>query len=212
MIAKSQRQSRVRVFRLEGLGPHQEDLGQGPSPKRSARSLAEDLDRIGRSLGRKRAALGLGGQSLGERRKVGVEAVARSGAGVRDEVEVGKRAGAGVRNEVEVVKRVKRVGAGRRAEARVERKVEARVEGKAEAKARRGAEAEVERKMRRRTERSRQAEIDVKAATEAVAVTRGGSPNPRAVARSGAVVEKNLLRAAAAAEGKNRRPMQMARD
>merc|ERR1719482_929981 len=121
MIAKSQRQSRVRVFRLEGLGPHQEDLGQGPSPKRSARSLAEDLDRIGRSLG--------------GRRKVGVEAVARSGAGVRDEVEVGKRAGAGVRNEVEVGKRV---GAGRRAEARVERKVEARVEGKAEAKARRG--------------------------------------------------------------------------
>merc|ERR1719482_693379 len=209
MIAKSQRQSRVRVFRLEGLGPHQEDLGQGPSPKRSARSLAEDLDRIGRSLGRKRAALGLGGQSLGERRKVGVEAVARSEAGVRDEVEVGKRAGAGVRNEVEVGKRV---GAGRRAEARVERKVEARVEGKAEAKARRGAEAEVERKMRRRTERSRQAEIDVKAATEAVAVTRGVSPNPRAVARSGAVVERNLLRAAAAAEGKNRRPMQMARD
>merc|ERR1719298_348673 len=103
------------------MGPHKEDLGQGPSPKRSARSLAEDLDRIGRSLGRKRAALGLGGQSLGERRKVGVEAVARSGAGVRDEVEVGKRA-----------------GAGRRAEARVERKVEARVEGKAEAKARRG--------------------------------------------------------------------------
>merc|ERR1719482_1985690 len=201
MIAKSQRQSRVRVFRLEGLGPHQEDLGQGPSPKRSARSLAEDLDRIGRSLGRKRAALGLGGQSLGERRKVGVEAVARSEAGVRDEVEVGKRAGAGVRNEVEVGKRV---GAGRRAEARVERK--------AEAKARRGAEAEVERKMRRRTERSHQAEIDVKAATEAVAVTRGGSPNPRAVARSGAVVERNLLRAAAAAEGKNRRPMQMARD
>merc|ERR1719482_183468 len=209
MIAKSQRQSRVRVFRLEGLGPHQEDLGQGPSPKRSARSLAEDLDRIGRSLGRKRTARGLGGQSLGERRKVGVEAVARSGAGVRDEVEVGKRAGAGVRNEVEVGKRA---GAGRRAEARVERKVEARVEGKAEAKARRGAEAEVERKMRRRTERSRQAEIDVKAATEAVAVTRGVSPNPRAVARSGAVVERNLLRAAAAAEGKNRRPMQMARD
>lgn len=207
MIAKSQRQSRVRVFRLEGLGPHQEDLGQGPSPKRSARSLAEDLDRIGRSLGRKRAALGLGGQSLGERRKVGVEAVARSEAGVRDEVEVGKRAGAGVRNEVEVGKRV---GAGRRAEARVERKVEARVEGKAEAKARRGAEAEVERKMKRRTERSRQAEIDVKAATEAV--TRGGSPNPRAVARSAAVVERNLLRAAAAAEGKSRRPMQMARD
>merc|ERR1719482_630965 len=142
MIAKSQRQSRVRVFRLEGLGPHQEDLGQGPSPKRSARSLAEDLDRIGRSLGRKRAARGLDGQSLGERRKVGAEAVARSEAGVRDEVEVGKRAGAGVRNEVEVGKRV---GAGRRAEARVERKVEARVEGKAEAKARRAeARNEVE--------------------------------------------------------------------